>query len=313
MWPGMRPATGWTAYSTSEPNFDSVGPNGLVTVHALVDGSYVLRLVGRDFPGCDLAPWPYRGVWADGELYEIDDVPKLARYKKHDIELVIDRLAYWYYHPREWLKKVSLMDGVYLLNSPFTFQSMEKHAAYCAMMRLGLPVPDQDLLPRGECPGDGDAAEVPARQAGPLAHEQQQRREPGDVVDQPARAGQPHQPDGRQRPHHGPGQRAGQTVVAVSCKPGDAGHLPLDPENQQAHRNEQRADEKGDAEERLIGPFGEILAGQDQPPNRHRQRGGGAEQDPEDDRRDGHGTRRPVAASASKSGRAKLHRQPGAT
>lgn len=62
-------------------------------------------------------------------------------------ELVIDRLAYWYYHPREWLKKVSLMDGVYLLNSPFTFQSMEKHAAYCAMLRLGLKVPDTVLVP----------------------------------------------------------------------------------------------------------------------------------------------------------------------
>jgi hypothetical protein len=61
--------------------------------------------------------------------------------------LVIDRLAYWYYHPREWLKKVALMDGVYLLNSPFTFQSMEKHAAYCAMLRLGLKVPDTVLVP----------------------------------------------------------------------------------------------------------------------------------------------------------------------
>jgi hypothetical protein len=30
-------------------------------------------------------------------------------------DLVIDRLAYWYYHPREWLKKVALMDKVYLL------------------------------------------------------------------------------------------------------------------------------------------------------------------------------------------------------
>src|SRR4051794_673968 len=37
--------------------------------------------------------------------------------------LVIDRLAYWYYHPREWLKKVALMNDVYLLNNPFTFQS----------------------------------------------------------------------------------------------------------------------------------------------------------------------------------------------
>jgi len=36
---------------------------------------------------------------------------------------------------------------VYLLNSPFTFQSMEKHAAYCAMMRLGLKVPETVLVP----------------------------------------------------------------------------------------------------------------------------------------------------------------------
>jgi len=62
-------------------------------------------------------------------------------------ELVIDRLAHWYYHPREWLKKIALMDDVYLLNSPFTFQSMEKHSAYCAMMRLGMKVPDTVLVP----------------------------------------------------------------------------------------------------------------------------------------------------------------------
>ena len=62
-------------------------------------------------------------------------------------DLIIDRLAYWYYHPREWLKKVALMDDVYLLNSPFTFQAMEKHAAYCAMIRLGLKVPETVLVP----------------------------------------------------------------------------------------------------------------------------------------------------------------------
>jgi len=72
--------------------------------------------------------------------------PFNLRYQpQHD--LVIDRLAYWYYHPREWLKKIALMDDVYLLNSPFTFQSMEKHAAYCAMMRLGLKVPETVLVP----------------------------------------------------------------------------------------------------------------------------------------------------------------------
>jgi hypothetical protein len=66
---------------------------------------------------------------------------------KPSYDLVIDRLAYWYYHPREWLKKVALMDDVYLLNSPFTFQAIEKHAAYCAMMRLGLKIPDTVLVP----------------------------------------------------------------------------------------------------------------------------------------------------------------------
>jgi hypothetical protein len=61
--------------------------------------------------------------------------------------LVIDRLAHWYFHPREWLKKASLVNGTYLLNSPFTFQSYEKHAAYCAMLRLGLQVPKTILVP----------------------------------------------------------------------------------------------------------------------------------------------------------------------
>ena len=60
---------------------------------------------------------------------------------------MIDRLAYWYYHPREWLKKAALMNGTYLLNSPFTFQSMEKHSAYCAMLRLGLKIPQTVLVP----------------------------------------------------------------------------------------------------------------------------------------------------------------------
>lgn len=62
-------------------------------------------------------------------------------------DLVVDRLAYWYYHPREWLKKAALMDDLYLLNSPFTFQSMEKHSAYVALMRMGMRVPETVLVP----------------------------------------------------------------------------------------------------------------------------------------------------------------------
>jgi hypothetical protein len=78
-------------------------------------------------------------------------------------DLAIDRLAYWYYHPREWLKKVALMDNVYLLNSPFTFQSMEKHAAYCAMIRLGLKVPDTVLVPYKNPPDNSRYAYTSAR------------------------------------------------------------------------------------------------------------------------------------------------------
>jgi hypothetical protein len=88
---------------------------------------------------------------ASGEIHSFDveriTVEPFDLRDKPRYDLVIDRLAYWYYHPREWLKKIALMDDVYLLNSPFTFQAMEKHAAYCAMMRLGLKVPDTVLVP----------------------------------------------------------------------------------------------------------------------------------------------------------------------
>ncbi|MGI8589831.1 MAG: ATP-grasp domain-containing protein [Nakamurella sp.] len=62
-------------------------------------------------------------------------------------DLVIDRLGWWYYHPREWLKKAALVNDTYLLNNPFTFQAMEKHSAYCAMMRLGFDIPNTMLVP----------------------------------------------------------------------------------------------------------------------------------------------------------------------
>jgi hypothetical protein len=63
-------------------------------------------------------------------------------------ELVIDRLGWWYDLAREWIKKCALMNDVYLLNNPFTFQAMEKHSAYCAMIRLGLKVPETWMVPQ---------------------------------------------------------------------------------------------------------------------------------------------------------------------
>ena len=62
-------------------------------------------------------------------------------------DLVIDRLSHWQLNPREWLKKAALLNQVYLLNNPFTFQSMEKHSAYVAMIRLGFEIPKTWLIP----------------------------------------------------------------------------------------------------------------------------------------------------------------------
>lgn len=73
-------------------------------------------------------------------------------YDNTTYNLVIDRLAWWHVNPREWLKKAALVNKVYLLNNPFTFQSMEKHSAYCAMIRLGLNIPDTVLLPPKQGP-----------------------------------------------------------------------------------------------------------------------------------------------------------------
>jgi hypothetical protein len=93
-----------------------------------------------------------------GETHEltserITNEPFDLRYKPR-YSLVIDRLGWWYTVPREWLKKISLMDDVYLLNNPFTFQAMEKHSAYCAMMRLGLNVPETWLIPHKNPPAN---------------------------------------------------------------------------------------------------------------------------------------------------------------
>ena len=39
------------------------------------------------------------------------------------------------------------MDGLYVFNNPWSVQSNEKHTSHCAMMRLGLPIPETWLVP----------------------------------------------------------------------------------------------------------------------------------------------------------------------
>jgi hypothetical protein len=93
-----------------------------------------------------LGPIEWRGEKHELTTERIVNEPFDLRYKPR-YTLVIDRLAWWYDLPRAWLKKIALMDDVYLLNNPFTFQSMEKHSAYGAMIRLGIKVPETWLIP----------------------------------------------------------------------------------------------------------------------------------------------------------------------
>ena len=62
-------------------------------------------------------------------------------------DLVIDRLTHWYHTSREWIKKAIILNDLYVYNNPWSLQSNEKQTSYCAMMRLGLPVPTTWMIP----------------------------------------------------------------------------------------------------------------------------------------------------------------------
>ena len=88
--------------------------------------------------------WQGDTVGIDVERVTIEpfDLRQPSRY-----DLVIDRLTHWYHTSREWIKKSILMDGLYVFNNPWSVQSMEKQTTYCAMMHLGMPIPDTWLVP----------------------------------------------------------------------------------------------------------------------------------------------------------------------
>jgi len=73
------------------------------------------------------------------------DLQQSCRY-----EVVLDRLTHWFHTSREWIKKAVLMDDLYVFNNPWSLQSMEKQTSYCAMMRLGLDVPETWMVPPKE-------------------------------------------------------------------------------------------------------------------------------------------------------------------
>lgn len=82
---------------------------------------------------------------------------------KYDV--VLDRLTHWFHTSREWIKKAVIMDGLYVLNNPWSLQSMEKHTSYCAMMRLGMPVPETWLIPPKDPTDHADAGATLRRYA----------------------------------------------------------------------------------------------------------------------------------------------------
>ncbi len=93
----------------------------------------------------DLAiPWDGDTVGIDVERVTIEpfDLRQPCRY-----DMVLDRLTHWYHLSREWIKKAIVMDGLYVLNNPWSVQSNEKHTTYAAMMHLGLPIPETWLVP----------------------------------------------------------------------------------------------------------------------------------------------------------------------
>ncbi|ANM28418.1 hypothetical protein ABI59_00405 [Acidobacteria bacterium Mor1] len=73
------------------------------------------------------------------------DLKQSCRY-----DVVIDRLTHWYHTSREWIKKSVIMDGLYVFNNPWSVQSMEKCTSYCAMLHLGMKVPETWLVPPKE-------------------------------------------------------------------------------------------------------------------------------------------------------------------
>jgi hypothetical protein len=92
-------------------------------------------------------PWRRELVRFEVERVSIEPF-NLSQPCRYDV--IIDRLTHWYLPTREWIKKAVVMDGVYVFNNPWTIQSMEKQTTYCAMMRLGFPIPETWMIPPKE-------------------------------------------------------------------------------------------------------------------------------------------------------------------
>ena len=97
-------------------------------------------------------------------------------------DVVIDRLTHWFHTSREWIKKAIVHDDLYALNNPFSLQSMEKHTAFCGMIRLGLKIPETWLLPSKKGPDHEKYEPTAAASPTLLARTVYTRTSPGRVL-----------------------------------------------------------------------------------------------------------------------------------
>jgi hypothetical protein len=89
---------------------------------------------------------PWQGDTLRFEVERITIEPfDLQQPVKYD--LVVDRLTHWYHTSREWIKKAILLNDLYVFNNPWSVQANEKHTSYCAMMKLGMPIPRTWMVP----------------------------------------------------------------------------------------------------------------------------------------------------------------------
>ncbi len=89
---------------------------------------------------------PYKGDTLRFEVERVTIEPfDLMQPCKYDV--VVDRLTHWYHTSREWIKKSIVMNDLYVFNNPWSVQANEKHTSYCAMLKLGMPVPATWMIP----------------------------------------------------------------------------------------------------------------------------------------------------------------------
>ncbi len=89
---------------------------------------------------------PYLGDTLRFEVERVSIEPyDLRQPVKYDV--VVDRLTHWFHTSREWIKKGILMNDLYVFNNPWSIQANEKHTSYCAMIALGMPIPETWMVP----------------------------------------------------------------------------------------------------------------------------------------------------------------------